>query len=361
LLPYNKRKKNILGALMIVFLIMSGSLSFCQTPADVGNLYQQHDYTAALAGARQMISNQTDVAFANSTIGRILVDERSYDSSIPYLQTAIMLDGDRSYISGWSYAYLGEAHVIIGERQKGIDELNKAIALHATDNSVSYARHILGALPLEPHWMVVEGKNITYYFQDSSLNTDAVNHFINEHEAAYEKINKVFQATLPRKMVFYVWYDADLAKKILHMDLGFTDPETCTTNTLVTQSVGHEMTHTIAYWGWGRKSDTITRFINEGVAVAFDQNPNIKYLQAQKAVENSPYHSVLDIWEDKNAKSEILYPVGGAFLTFIYAESTPRQFERLIKCQTIDNAEKIYGKENFDKMISEFNDWIGLK
>ena len=213
----------------------------------------------------------------------------------------------------------------------------------------------------EPHWLIMEGKHITYFFQDSTLGADILKHFINEHEEAYEKINKVFQADLPQKMIFYVWYDAGLAKRILHHDLGFTDPETCTSNTLVTQTIGHEMTHTLAYWGWGRKPDNITRFINEGVAVAFDQNPNIKYLEAQKAIENTKIHSVLEIWKDNDTKANILYPVAGAFLTFMYAESTPHQFERLIKDQTVEGAEKIYGKERFDTMIDEFNAWIGLQ
>jgi len=347
--------------LSIVFMLLCFVRSFCQTAAEASTLYQQHKYSEAIEMARSMIENEKDVAFAYSLIGRVYVDQRSYDSAVPYLQTAIKLDIGQTYVAGWSYAYLGEAHLIMGERQKGIDELNMAIRLNATDNSVAYAQQILDATLPEPHWLIMEGKYITYYFQDSTLGPDVLKSFIKDHEEAYEKVNKIFQAVLPRKMIFYVWYDAGLAKRILHRDLGFTDPETCISNTLVTQTVGHEMTHTLAYWGWGRKTDSITRFISEGVAVAFDQNPNIKYIQAQKAVENSKYHSVLEIWKDTNVKAEILYPVGGAFLTFIYAESTPRQFERLIKDQTIENAQKIFGSEGFDRMIDEFNAWIGLQ
>ncbi len=98
----------------------------------------------------------------------------------------------------------------------------------------------------EPHWVKIESTNIIYYFQDTARIQKKVERYISDHEAAYVKINEVFQAVLPSKIVFYVWIDRELAKQILHRELGFTLPKTCITHAAIDQTVGHEMTHTLA-------------------------------------------------------------------------------------------------------------------
>ena len=123
------------------------------------------------------------------------------------------------------------------------------------------------------------------------------------------------------------------------------------------------MTHVLSYWGWGSATlpENMTGLINEGVAVAFDQRPGSKFETARKAIGSKNIHSILDVWKDDGMQNEmVLYPLAGAFLTYLYQKSTPDQFKSIIKNQTIENAQKIYGIVQFDIMINEFNNMIGL-
>jgi len=181
---------------------------------------------------------------------------------------------------------------------------------------------------------------------------NTVKEYIAAHEKAYEKINGIFDATLPTKMKFYIWFNNDTAKKYLNHELGFTRPDICVSEVNINQTIGHEMTHTFSCWAWGTKPIKITRFINEGIAVAFDQQNDDKLRRARIAIANTPV-SILAIWAN-NADPAVLYPVAGAFITYIYKISTPAQFRSLVKDQTVESAYKIYGREKFDSMIKDF-------
>ncbi len=122
------------------------------------------------------------------------------------------------------------------------------------------------------------------------------------------------------------------------------------------------MTHTLSRTGsWGTTPINVKSFINEGVAVAFSLYDYDRYNVARKSITGKNIHSVLDLWNDNNADAEILYPVGGAFVTYLYKNSTASQFKSIIKNQTVENAIKIYGNEQFNKMIVEFNHMIGFR
>jgi len=343
---------------------------------DALDLYQQRKYEQAKGMAFSRRNDTNSAKEANFIIGKIYVVEEKYDSAIPYLQLAIKLVTDTTYVSGWSYAYLGKAHVLCGEKEKGISELNSAIELNITKSSAQYSREELGLIlynpsgqnqdklnyvSLGPHWIMMEGAHITYYFQDTTNRTNVVKRYIHQHEQAYEQINKTFQATLAKKMVFYVWFDRQLAKQLLSRDLGFTSPRTFTTNAAINQSIGHEMTHTLSYWGWGSPTISSTRFINEGVAVAFDLYLDDKNVSAQKAIAGKNIHSVLDIWNDAYTDEDIVYPVGGAFVSYLYNKCTPEQFKAIIKDQTIENAQKTLGDKAFETLVTDFNQLIGFQ
>jgi len=239
--------------------------------------------------------------------------------------------------------------------------LHTAISHAKTKNSVSYAQHYLDIISLEPKWVVIEKKHIIYHFQDTTGKAATIIAYIAAHEAAYEKINKVFEAKLPVKLAFYIWNDRELAGKVLHHELGFTQPEKCIAQVHINQTVGHEMTHALSYWAWGVKPTTTTQFINEGVAVAFDEEHSDKYAKAQKAVAGKNYHSVLEIWNGSNVGEDIIYPVGGAFVSMLYEKGTPAQFRQIIKKQSPEDAAKIYGNDAFARMVDEFNNKIGLR
>lgn len=369
------------GTLVVVLMACFAGVKG-QTLEDAEQLYATHQFDAAVEMAKKLLNNPKTEAGANGIIGRIYVDTKKYREGVPYLKKAVELDGDASYVSGWAHAYLGDAYVNLGEREKGKEELNKAIALHATQSSVQHAKILLvqyfatkeslTEMQRElvnaehgrgfPEWTKKEGAHITYYFQDSKDVTEGImQNFIRVHEEAYDKINNTFKAVLPCKMVFFVWTDGDLARRLMHHNLGFTNPKLCETNTLINQTIGHEMTHSLSYWGWGEAVKNQNGFIMEGIGVAFDLERNDKTEAARRAVASESIHSVLELWKGENFQDRLVYPVGGAFVKYLFDHSTPEQFKSIVKDQSIENAEKTYGEVVFYRMVKEFDGMIGPK
>ncbi|MCD6011063.1 MAG: hypothetical protein K0Q79_925 [Flavipsychrobacter sp.] len=346
---------------LLLVLIFPFSV-FGQTIEELEEAWASKSYAEVLEMAVKMKDVPESAAIANEIIGRIFVNTGKYDSAIPYLQKALLLDKDSTSISGWSHAFLGHAYIKTGKKEQGLSELNKAIALHKTDNSVSYAKKKLDAATIEPKWITIESRNIIYKFQDTTLWYQDIREYILEHDLAYIKLSTAFQTMLPQKMTMYVWSDNAIAKKVLGKDLGFASPAIYTCNAHYNQTIGHEMTHILSYWGWSTAPKNTSRFINEGVAVAFDQTRRDKYEMAKNAINGKKVRSVLDVWKDDQSQDELLlYPLAGAFVTYLYAISTPEQFKSIIKDQTIENAEKTYGKVRLGEMIKEFNSKIGLQ
>jgi hypothetical protein len=210
-------------------------------------------------------------------------------------------------------------------------------------------------------WGMVEGGHITYYFQNPDSWSDAVTGYVSEHENAYETIDTVFKAQLPRKLRFFIWTDTAMARQQLGYPLGFAVPTECVCHVRPNQTVGHEMTHILCYWSWGITPTEITRFVNEGIAVAFDLNPGSKIDVAKSAIAGQNIQSILDLWSGGNYASEsVLYPVAGAFMQYMYNQNQSDKFDSLTKHQTIADAQSIYGNSQFDQLIANFNKLLGL-
>lgn len=352
-------------ALLSAILLALFTTCTAQSKEALAVLYNTGQFTAALDMCSKMLNVDSTAAFANSVAGRANADLGNYNEAVPYLQLAIRLDGDKSYISGWSYAYLGLAYMKTGKTQEGKENLRKCIDLAKTENSVKYAQRLLKsgiAGDEQKSWPTIETEQIIYHFQDTAGWGSEVQDYIEKHNWAYSKIDWIFHAKLPQKLSLYVWNDGNAARQMLGRELGFSTPRKCLCQLHRNQTIGHEMTHVLSYWGWGERTTSSTRTINEGVAVCFDQRKNDKMEVARKALEGSGYHSILDIWKNDFAIEEsVLYPAVGAFVSYLYQHSTPEQFKSIIKKQTLDNTITTYGKDAFDNMVREFDGMVGLK
>ncbi len=177
-----------------------------------------------------------------------------------------------------------------GAKQKAIAEVNKAMELCKTDRVTANANEMLRMIrgnynipantnyvSLEPHWITLEAQHIIYHFEDTSGPQNWIKQYIDLHEAAYDTINKTFQAFPPRKPEFFIWKNSGLARQLLGHDLGFTNPRKCISHVTANQTIGHELTHILSYWGWGQPTYKEVPFITEGVAVAFSLAQKDKY------------------------------------------------------------------------------------
>lgn len=224
--------------------------------------------------------------------------------------------------------------------------------------STQYATTTTDTLGIK--WMTIERNNITYCFQ-GAMGLDEASRFTDQHEEAYTTIDKVFKAQLPHKLRFFIWTDTALARLLLSRPAGFAEPLQCICYIRTNQTRGHEMTHILSYWAGGIPPTKTTKFINEGVAVAFDLNAGNKVDIAKKAASGKGIHNIIDLWSGSYpATEEVLYPVAGAFVEFLYKQNLPDQFSALIRNQTIESAETIYGKAQFDKLVADFNALIAL-
>ncbi|MBZ0097918.1 MAG: hypothetical protein K8F30_02485 [Taibaiella sp.] len=208
-------------------------------------------------------------------------------------------------------------------------------------------------------WMTIERENIKYYFQGTGVKAASL--YTDMHEEAYKKLHPVFNAKLPRKLSFFVWTDWVLAEQVLDHFPGFALPEECVCHVRASQTLGHEMTHVLVYWSDGIPPNSYSRFINEGVAVAFDLAQDNKIETAKEAMAGMNMPGIREIWTGSyEPVDDILYPLGGAFMDFLYKKNQPEKFMALIKNQQIEDAEVIYGKEELNTLINEFEDIVGL-
>jgi hypothetical protein len=211
-------------------------------------------------------------------------------------------------------------------------------------------------------WTVVESTNIIYHFQDFSIQSGYAKQYVDDHEAAYKNLNGTFKAVLPRKLRFFIWTDETLAAQLLGHSLGFTVPGQCVCFVRPNQTIGHEMTHALVHWMEGTPTQATTRFVNEGVAVAFDLNNYNRIDAAKSALAGQGVQSVRDFWSGskQSAPEAIFYPAAGAFIDYLYKQNLPNEFRGLLENQTIANAENIYGKARLDSLIAEFDGLVGL-
>ena len=366
---------NQTGVNLIFLLIVLCSISqrvHGQNMDDIEILFRQQRYDAVIKTATELIVKEPGNALAYQLAGTAYTDLSKYDSGVIFLQKAIQLDNDSTYISGWAHARIGYACLYLGEREKAIKELTRSLTMGTTEHLIKFSKHVLDSIGYQvperkypknylPDWVVMKGTHITYKFQDTNGISNIVWVFISKHEAAYEQLSKIFEPKLPAKPVMHVWNDREIAHEILHKQLGFANPPNCFCHLYRNQTVGHEMAHILSYWSWGAPNSGASRFINEGIGVCFDLEGNDKYAAARRMIGKERIKSVLDIWEnEKKYDADLLYPVAGAFVAYLQKNSTVEEFKKVVKLQTLDEVKVLYG-EKFNKLITDFNLLMGVK
>jgi len=363
---------------LYLILLFIYSAASGQNYSDIENLFKQKKYNEAMGACNTYIETDTTDARVYDMIGRCYNGLYQYGTAIPYFEKAIGMDQGATYLTGWAYCDMGLAHIKTGDTAKGRTDLYKTVELGQTRNSVKTALNILRRVArgedltadnrdddmgTMPTWVVIEAAHIKYFFEDTIGISYLVQQFIAKHEQAFDTLNAFFEAHLPVKISFYVWLNEERAQRVIHCAaLGFSLPEKFTVHTRINQTIGHEMTHVLSYWAWGSEPANRSKFINEGVAVAFDLAHEDKIAKAKRAVAGKNLKSVLDIWEQGDeASGDLVYPVGGAFMQFLYRNGPLDGFKKFVKDQTLPAAKRIYGKQKFMDLVQQFDKLIGLQ
>lgn len=353
--------------LLFVILLCCNAICAQTDTKKIANLYYTKQYNEAIAAAKENIIKGYDLPSSNLIAGRCYVDMHKSEPAIPYLRAALQMDADKTWVSGWGHAYLGVALISVGKKDSGIAELNKTIALEKTDNSVDFAKNMLSrfidpdALVTKLKMVKVESDSITYYFQDSGRLLQPVYRYIQQHDSAYTELCKIFRPFAPAKLRFFVFTNKAKAEKTLGHELGFTNARDAMCFSMADQTLGHEMCHFVSFWVNGRQPTNESRLITEGIAVCFDMRKEDVFDRAKAAIAQlNVKGSVLDIWrEELNVSSDIIYPIGGAFIRHLYQHMKTDDFLAFTSDQSFTNLRNLLGV-NFNNVIAGFDNRVGL-
>ncbi len=123
------------------------------------NLYAQEDtinqiyqtmrngeLTTAESMAKELIEKNPERPDAYHVLGRIYHAQKRYEESIRTLEKSLSFQRQPTWMIGWSYTFLGFDYKEMGEKEKAVEFLQKAIQLNATRNCVNAAAGALREL-----------------------------------------------------------------------------------------------------------------------------------------------------------------------------------------------------------------------
>lgn len=353
----------MLRYLFILVFLTSAKLVYSQQHEELVAMYREDKLDDLIAACVVYLQKDSTDASACEMMAQAFYDLGKYDSCLFMESKALQHDKEKTLISCWAHIFIGRSYFMQGNKILATEHVRKSINKHATNRMVQYSKYLLKYLGLDDYykdWIVVEREHIMFHFPQS-IDTISIRSYIDVHEKSYALIDRVFMSRLPRKIDYYIWNDAEEGKKQLGTNLGFAHSPELIAHVTKNQSPGHELTHILSFWAWGTKRTAYNKFVNEGISVAFDCSGRNYYEDAKSSINRMFISSVANIWKSpKLYPSNILYPVSGAFIFHLSKNSSDEEFKSLVKNQTYEHAQSIYG-ERLDKMINEFDQMIGLK
>jgi tetratricopeptide (TPR) repeat protein len=323
----------------------------------LGQLYIDKKYDLLVENADSILNIDPNEPSVNLFKGRVLVDQENYLDGKPYILKAIENDKDKSYKKAWGLFYLAQIENACGNREKSKLCLIDCIKMNATQNVSNASRKyamLIGLDEFYDDWSQVETEHFIFLFQPNSIVNNR-RKFIEIREESFKNIDGFFKSKVPRKIAFIVWNGDGDARKVGIKQLGFSKPELCCIHSRAKQSIGHEMTHVISHYITIKPVKT--RFINEGIAVAFDQNGvdnKITIAKESKSKEGFTDKILIkEAWNIPNKYPEwVYYSFAGEFVKRLIAKGGADKFLKLAANQTYDYAKTIYG----DQLLVIIND-----
>ena len=347
----NKSMRKTL-TILIVLQIFSVFNIKAQTSKEIWGYYSERNLEKTVKFGKQALQEDPKNPQINLAIGRALTDNKQFKKAIPYLEKGSVEVNNADWVRAWSLGYLGECYYATDNYKLSKECLKNCIQLKATKNSVSYARKRIKFFQMGKifdTWDIIETEHIRFHFQ----NKNQVNNFesyISNREEAYQVINNFFMAEPYKKIDYFIWNDRDLAKMTLGRELGFANSKLCLINSAKNQTRGHELTHILLDYGIQPRQKT--RFINEGVAVYFDQTNRDRYKIARESL-NEDEINIIDLWNNPDKHhAKYNYAIGGAFICFLLENRGESKLKKLLTNQTTQSAAEIY--DEFEKLINDF-------
>ena len=297
------------------------------------------------------LESKPNSSTGNLALGKAYIGLKEYDEAIPVLLKSLK-NATKNWQLAWANIELAEVYSSIGNFIDAKKYYEKAKQLKGTKNANNTLKKLgleLGFDSCYNSWKTKETENIRFHFQNPT-SIKNIENYIKIREEAFKSINKFFESKLPKKIDFFVWSSNEEALKLFKKPLGFALPQYCVAHNKINQSLGHEIAHNISFWA--NKERVKNRFINEGIAVCFDQN-NIDRINIARQIAKTKKIDIKKMWQFPHEYSEKeLYPIAGAFITYLISIDKEK-FLELNKNQTYKSAQKIY-KNKLDEIIINF-------
>jgi hypothetical protein len=338
-------------------------------PADpLWELYRQGRFDEVVRQGKALLNTGTETAQVNLAVGRALADQGGCDEGIIYLERAVEMDPQRTWVYAWAQNYLGNCGWLAGDEDAARRGWTAARDANATRNATRQAAMNLVGLGLAEFydsWTTFTTENFAFRFSDKLTDLDRTA-YAREHEEAYARISAWFGGGPDDPIRFFVWADQEEATAAGMPALGFAKPEYDMVHCLAQQTVGHEMTHVISFHAL--EPAVRTGLINEGTAVHFDQTGRDQLDRARRALaaarttagEPLPPVATAALWEDWSLlPQEVGYPLAGAWVRVLIEKGGKERFLEFYRDQTLAHARRVYGDdlqgwlEEFDAALAE--------
>lgn len=341
---------------ILAFLLVIHNVLLGQNTELFYKHYSTGNFEEALIQSEKLMKFYSDKPEIVIMHGRVLVDLDRFKDGEPFLKEAIKMDDNKTWISAWAWAYLGHSNFMTGNYIDSEKALKKCLSLNATQNVNKYANRRLFAFGYDSYfsnWKILETEHLRFHFQTPSEIND-LEKFAQLREDAFLKISKDLNPSLPKKIDFFVWNNAEEPKQKFFITLGFANPEFACVYTHKNQTVGHEITHVITHYT-GKVAEK-TGLINEGVAVYFNQNNTSNLDQVKVLMKKNSINeiSVKKIWKDwQSINQDISYPLAGAFIEEFVNKFGFETLKKILLNQTYKNAKNLLG-DSLDSFITDF-------
>jgi tetratricopeptide (TPR) repeat protein len=334
--------------------ILTNLILQSQVPEKLQSYFESREWVKVIEEGKTILKDDPDNIIAKHYTGRALVELKRFGEAIDYLEETKKGKGIPEWMKGWSYGYLGLCYYGLEKHIKARSNLKSAIKLEATINSTDFARKLMVACQMTKYfddWELIETEHIRFHIQPGCPISD-IKEYCMSREEAYMKVNSFFNASPYKKVDFFLWSKPNEGKQIIGKEIGFSNTDLCIINASVGQTRGHELTHILCQYGIIPKIKNY--LINEGVAVAFDQSDKDRMELARAAYK--PGLSIKEIMKkNERDNDELIYPIGGALISFLLNKGGADKLKLLLHEQTWDKLIELYGMEavnEFESLLS---------
>jgi len=318
---------------------------------EMAESFSIHNFDKAIAIGKEILKSEPEDFETNLTIARAEDEKGNFNAAKPFLEKSKTLMKE-DWQKSWALLENAKNNFGLGNLEVAKQYYKDACKITGTKNSTKSLKSfgmLTGLDEFYNEWKIKETKNIVFHFQNG-VNDEEIIRIMLTRQKAFDEINSFFKSQLPKKIDFFVWNMTNSFNPVLNRNLGFSTPVFSVSHNRLDQTPGHEIAHNISFWKSiaGRK----THFINEGIAVCFDQKKSDKLKAASEEYQKNPI-DLKEIWKnDSKIDDEMLYPISGAFVEYLIKYDKEKFLELTVN-QSYEDASVIY-KGKIDVLISNF-------